>query len=978
MCRDGWVTWDEFVSHLILGFQEKEVSREFQSLDLPISKLPRIIRSNHRHPINRITFVPTIKNDGSHNHIDGNYLSVCKDGSINYWTLDLKLDRSVQSTCPELKVQTTWILDVACLPDVSIICTSSSERDLRFYDTSARKFELRIMITSLDEAVVCMHYEFNTDEPEESQLIMGDMSGSVKILLFCPIGRGPFKSQPGTPLLYVRYEKVIRGLVPGFRIIEFKNLHTDWVRQVSYYKNLHCFVSCSVCLKAAMHIKDVSENKISYVYKIPKGAWCFDIAETAHVIATGGPDSLVRIWNPFVPSKPSAIFSGHHTGVCNLIFQDSGKKLFSISKDKCIKVWDVLAQVCVQTYVDVPNELGEHNDFVVFYNPDNRHLLMGSMAIVILELCPLLSGEHTDGTTHSRGVSVVLYNSLFKVVLTCGLDSFIIVWNPWSGRRMSVVRDAHTRLVHGESIPVEITAATFDPGNQLLLTGASNGSLKIWNFNTGSCLRNMSIESECEITAVLWITGRILAIGWNRHVTEFPDGGGGASSGGASSKSWDTRHSEDVLCATARVPQALVTSSYNGELIMWRLETGQPYKRYNVANPTGRIKIQYKKDEKKRGASVPTPSSRTSKGSRTASVFSKKSMVGTKSTKVSHTPVGISLGSPEARARKLSTVNIPETCVPLRGLAIHSMIFLSGRPMMPGVATLLVAVENGTIQVWSHHPGSGFLTAFQVVHTAGDYVISMATDNENEFLFTGTTAGYIKVWLMTDYYPPTPTKACIPKYRLQFPFMWKDAIDGRAKRANRGQPKPVLLSSYKAHMLPVSTLIYLDDAQILISGSADCTCRLWTRGGRYLGTLGTFKPWIPIQVDTPPGEDHPYPIPTDIKRIASSSTLKRVSAEDEGKTTVRVDITKANVYGKRLDEPILGNYFKLPDRDTGRYEFSLDTTFAYIPVYQHLIMPPPKVLPRPRTPESIAALRLKKEEMQKLATRSSRISMRPP
>lgn len=112
----------------------------------------------------------------------------------------------------------------------------------------------------------------------------------------------------------------------------------------------------------------------------------------------------------------------------------------------------------------------------------------------MVHLCRLQSSEHTDGNTHSSGVSVVLYNSLFKVIATCGLDSYIIIWDPWNGRRMNVIKEAHTRLLHGEIIPVEITAATFDPDNQMLLTGAHDGSLKIWNFNTGTCYRNMKIE----------------------------------------------------------------------------------------------------------------------------------------------------------------------------------------------------------------------------------------------------------------------------------------------------------------------------------------------------------------------------------------------------------------------------------------------------------------------------------------------------
>lgn len=47
-----------------------------------------------------------------------------------------------------------------------------------------------------------------------------------------------------------------------------------------------------------------------------------------------------------------------------------------------------------------------------------------------------------------------------------------------------MVREAHTRLIHGELIPIEITAACFDPGYQLLVTGARNGTLKV-PFLTG-------------------------------------------------------------------------------------------------------------------------------------------------------------------------------------------------------------------------------------------------------------------------------------------------------------------------------------------------------------------------------------------------------------------------------------------------------------------------------------------------------------
>jgi hypothetical protein len=57
--------------------------------------------------------------------------------------------------------------------------------------------------------------------------------------------------------------------------------------------------------------------------------------------------------------------------------------------------------------------------------------------------------------------------------------------------------------------------------------------------------------------------------------------------------------------------------------------------------------------------------------------------------------------------------------------------------MQTDVGSLLVAVQNGNIQVWSHHPAGGYIGSFLAIHAAGDHVVAMATDQDNEYLFTG-------------------------------------------------------------------------------------------------------------------------------------------------------------------------------------------------------------------------------------------------
>lgn len=73
--------------------------------------------------------------------------------------------------------------------------------------------------------------------------------------------------------------------------------------------------------------------------------------------------------------------------------------------------------MCLQTYVNLPQELGERTNLSFLYNPESREMIIGSFVIAVVHLCPLQSGDHTDGNTHSAAVSVVLYNPLFKVML---------------------------------------------------------------------------------------------------------------------------------------------------------------------------------------------------------------------------------------------------------------------------------------------------------------------------------------------------------------------------------------------------------------------------------------------------------------------------------------------------------------------------------------------------------------------------------
>ncbi|KOC66274.1 WD repeat-containing protein on Y chromosome [Habropoda laboriosa] len=934
--RDGHITWNEFISYLLVEFQKKDISLQWQILRFPITGNPQLLKSHHRTTIHKIIFCPEVLPDRTTSFHRGCYLTITKEGIINYWTLDLEYERSAQSVNPCLKVQQTLITDMIVMPDVQVICTSSTECDLRFYDTVAKKFDLRVMISGLENAVICMDYYFNKNIKEDSYIILGDMSGSVNIISFNSVERGPFKQDPKRDTLFIRYESVLKGEWEGMKVSEFKHVHSDWVKQVAYYGNLRAFMSSSRCCNCSLLFSDLTGTRIQYIFKVNMGISCFIFCEESQSLITGGSDCIVRIWNPFVTRRPNSIFQGHCAAICALVAQNAGKRVYSLSKDKCIKVWDVLAQSCIQTYNGLPSELGEYTSMTIVYNTLNRKMIIASAMIAVIICDPVVNEETSDGFTHTKSVSCVLYNHLYKVIISTGMDSCIIVWDPWLGNRLYLVKHAHSRFLFGQYHDIEITAACFDESEQLLVTGARDGTLKIWHFNTGTCLRNMALETQCEITSVVWLENRILCSSWNRQVVEFA-----TSDTDVYIKNWGIRHSDDILCSAMWYPQVLATASYNGEIILWRLETGQPFRKYKVNKPMSRFSIRYQKDDE---PIIPTKYVEVMK----QLVLKQRYFI------------FIHFQYHKASKHQESAMNIT------RIVAVRAMLFLCARPVRSNVATLLVSLDSGLIQAWTHHSAGGFLQAFSVIHTIGDCALSLASDSKNNFLITGHRAGYIKVWYLANYLMPNPSKISMPLLRLEFPFLWRERIIGRAKRAVRDQPLPLLLSSVRGHLGAITSVQIIPDAHIIISGSVDHTVRLWSLGGRYISTLGTSKPWSPI-LPTIPAYQYfkDYRDPPDIKRFASSTTLKvlnggirQMVSDDQVVKNNEADTLKSvpdqqyiMVDGKRLtvaifDRSVLMIYTDHP---------VLDNSLPYIPIYTHLKLRPLETIQTPKLPSLLHA-----------------------
>jgi WD40 repeat protein len=70
----------------------------------------------------------------------------------------------------------------------------------------------------------------------------------------------------------------------------------------------------------------------------------------------------------------------------------------------------------------------------------------------------------------------------------------VSVWDVDTGEK--IMQFSHC---HGN---VEITAMGFDTAGRRLVTGARDGSMKIWNFNNGACLSVLQTKHNVEVKLI--------------------------------------------------------------------------------------------------------------------------------------------------------------------------------------------------------------------------------------------------------------------------------------------------------------------------------------------------------------------------------------------------------------------------------------------------------------------------------------------
>lgn len=96
------------------------------------------------------------------------------------------------------------------------------------------------------------------------------------------------------------------------------------------------------------------------------------------VLATGGPESVVRVWDP-KSGKLITKFVGHTDNIRGILINETGDKIMTASSDQTVKVWSLTAGRCTHTLTmhndSVWSLYSDHPQLSVFYSSDRSGLV---------------------------------------------------------------------------------------------------------------------------------------------------------------------------------------------------------------------------------------------------------------------------------------------------------------------------------------------------------------------------------------------------------------------------------------------------------------------------------------------------------------------------------------------------------------------------------------------------------------------------
>ncbi|RUS91025.1 hypothetical protein EGW08_001242 [Elysia chlorotica] len=907
-CDDGAISWNDFINFAIEEHNKRIQMRATMS-EMPFS--PEAFKKRHSHSdtFMTIAFMPTV--DPVSLHVDwgnGKYVMLSREGVMSVWTATMK-NLSYTFLSGRGRPSPDWNLDLVTMYHNGFVAVATTLREISFFDYNMQGWSKKYWLRGLEHCVTKMHYWAGLEKEKIAVLLWGDTSGSVTMLEFELSQRTPLFGIPVKEYcIELSYSDLVKGVYKGVTFRIFKNVHSDWVKQVRYMPKTNSILSCCADNATGLFMTptEPTKRKACYFTTI-KGILSFDYSQNINLVAAASIDNNIWLYNPYVPHKVIAIMEGHTRPITHVKINEEENYLLSVDMGRNVHVFNITTQYTIMRIPSQVLKMGFYPIHAVYLNQERKMCILGGSSLVILKR-RRLEGLNVEVRSHDEKLVAALYSPAYEQVVSVCRGAVIRVWDLNTGTRVMQFTMAHSKKVHGRIVPVEIECAALTDNKKRLFT-AAEGVVKIWNFSCGvllrvlePCMPHQRINSIVVAKSIIYITG------WSKAITLYSDFKGEE----LVKKVWPQKHNEDILGLCILEPNLISSFSYDGQIIVWSRETTESYCRMS-ASFGHRPELETAVTTGGKGANIMGAANAMDDNSDEGEDEGEDSFmtIGKHLRKEGGWYRGIRAIKRRqierekrrmAKERKDFTAKFKKKKkrMNMQGLslvyesAVECMIFLESRKAIDShTATIVAAGAECWVRFWSLHPKGGLLGQFNSTRRKLESIRCMTTDKDNEYLLTGDTMGHLRIWDIKEFcngtkLTPEEKEARDMRLRKEFvytklPFKPEEVLNTMEKlRAMRisvpdaSKPRknlksPRLLSSIRCHTQAIMTIELIEERNVILTSSQDRTVRLWTKNCTYIGTFGEH--WRPLPPMVGPVVELNPRIPKDLLRCASARSL---------------------------------------------------------------------------------------------------------
>jgi hypothetical protein len=188
---------------------------------------------------------------------------------------------------------------------------------------------------------------------------------------------------------------------------------------------------------------------------------CVAIAPDGRRVAAGSADKTIRVWAVDLPTSTSICLQGHTDQVSSLSFLPGGDALISASHDGSVRLWDSKTGAAKG---NLNGQVGRIEG-VAFAARTKRMGIAGSVLRV-----RQANGSFTSLHGHKGTVQCVAFSPDGQLLISGGSDHSVRLWNAADGTQLRCF-DGHTDQVH---------AVAFSPDGRTAFSGGADDFLRCW------------------------------------------------------------------------------------------------------------------------------------------------------------------------------------------------------------------------------------------------------------------------------------------------------------------------------------------------------------------------------------------------------------------------------------------------------------------------------------------------------------------